>query len=81
VRRIRFSGYLKLMREHDTGDHTFKKNEEVHRDLLWRVMLDNPSVTASAEFKVVKVRIITQRTAADMHAIAHWTRWVHRLAH
>jgi len=52
--------YLKLMREHDAGKHAFNKNEEVHRDLLWIDMLDNPSLTASAEFKVVKVRITHQ---------------------
>ena len=52
------SGYLSMMREHDTGNHSFTKNEEVHRNLLYILMLDNPSITANVEFKVAKVRII-----------------------
>jgi len=54
------SGYLQMMREYDIGDHSFTKNEEVHRNRLWMDMLDNPSLTASAEFKVVNVRITHQ---------------------
>ena len=52
--------YLQLMRQHDVAAHAFKENEGVHRDLLWMVVLDNPSLTASAEFKVVNVRIAHQ---------------------
>jgi len=53
------SGYLSMMRENDVRHDSFKKNEEVHWNLLYILMLDNPSITANVEFKVEKVRIIT----------------------
>jgi hypothetical protein len=76
------SGYLRLMRQHDVGDHAFRKSEGDHRDRLWTVMFDNPALTASAEFKVVKVRSThqLQLAAADMHA-GLWTAWVSRLTY
>jgi hypothetical protein len=73
------SGYLRLMR-HDVG--AFRKSEGDHRDRLCAVMFDNPTLTVSAEFKVVKVCIThqLQLAATDMHA-GLWTAWVSRLAY
>jgi len=51
------SGYLRLMQQSDVGDHSFGNSEGVHRDSLWVVILENPSLTASAEFGLLKVRI------------------------
>ena len=76
------SGYLRLMRQHDVRDHAFEKSEADHRDRLWTVMFDNPALTASAEFKVEKVRTTHQLplAAADMYTGLRTAR-VGRLAY
>jgi len=54
------SGYLRLMRERDVGENAFDMSEGNHRDCLYAIMLDNPTITPHAEFKVKKVRIAHQ---------------------
>jgi len=75
------SDYLRLMRQHDVGDHAYQKSVPDHRDRLSAVMFDNPALTAS-EVKVEKVRTThqLQLATADMYAGLRTAR-VGRLAY
>jgi len=53
-------GYLRLLRQRDVGEDALVKSERDHRDSLWAAVLNNPTLQAEAEFKVVMACITHQ---------------------
>ena len=55
------TGYRRLMQQRDVGSFAFGKTEEDHRDSIWYTILENPALTAKAEYQVRKVRSLLIR--------------------